>query len=132
MNSPYAFELRHNRGVFSVAFSPDGRYAVSGGGDGAARVWETTTGNEVARMTHDDFVLSVVFSPDGQYVASGSYDGTVRVWVRQSENLVTKHVLPCRATSPLPNRRIKFVMHSLIRLYVRICQLSLSHLHHLN
>ena len=59
--------------VNSVAFSPDGKYVVSGSGDSTARVWEAATGREVARMTHDDGVHSVAFSPDGKYVVSGSW-----------------------------------------------------------
>ena len=51
---------------------PDGKYVVSGSSDKTARVWEVTTGKEIARMTHDFDVLSVTFSPDGKYVVSGS------------------------------------------------------------
>ena len=43
----------------SVAFSPDGKYVVSGSADNTARVWEAATGKEVARMTHDDTVYSL-------------------------------------------------------------------------
>ncbi len=74
--------------VSRVAFSPDGKYVVSGGCDqlainctqGSARVWEASTGKEVARMTHDARVNSLAFSPDGKYVISGSFDYTARVW----------------------------------------------------
>jgi WD40 repeat protein len=66
--------------VLSTAFSPDGKFVVSGSTDKTARVWEAATGREVSRMTHGDWVLSVAFSPDGKYVASGSDDKTARVW----------------------------------------------------
>ena len=64
--------MTHDGSVNSVAFSPDGKYVVSGSYDNTARVWEAATGKEVARMTHDDSVNSVAFSPDGKYVVSGS------------------------------------------------------------
>ena len=64
--------MTHDDIVMSVAFSPDGKYVVSGSWDDTARVWEAATGEEVARMTHDDAVYSVAFSPDGKYVVSGS------------------------------------------------------------
>ncbi|WP_448540620.1 WD40 repeat domain-containing protein, partial [Roseiflexus sp.] len=58
----------------------DGQYVVSGSEDATARVWEATSGREVARLTHGDMVSAVAFGPDGQYVVSGSRDATVRVW----------------------------------------------------
>jgi WD40 repeat protein len=73
--------------VSSVAFSPDGKYVVSGGCDKAvensfciqssARVWEVATGGEIARMTHEGYVSSVGFSPDGKLVVSGGCDKVV-------------------------------------------------------
>ena len=92
--------MTHGWGVRAVAFSPDGQYVVSGGCDkrgenyrcieGTARVWETATGREVARMTHDDSVTAVAFSPDGQYVVSASVDGTARVWEATSGREVAR------------------------------------------
>jgi len=72
--------MTHEEWVGSVAFSPDGRWVVSGSHDDTARVWEAATGREVARMTHEGDVTSVAFSPDGQWVVSGGWDQTARVW----------------------------------------------------
>jgi len=67
--------------VFSVAFSPDGRYALAGSGDETVRLWEVATGRKVRRFEgHTDSVATVAFSPDGRYVLSGGWDKTVRVW----------------------------------------------------
>jgi len=82
--------MTHKWVVSSVAFSPDGRWVVSGSWDNTARVWEAQTDTEVARMTHESAVESVAFSPDGRWVVSGSYDGTARVWDAQTGTEVAR------------------------------------------
>ena len=64
----------HTSAVLSVAFSPDGKYVVSGSWDKTIRVWDAEKGNTVSGPFegHTDAVLSVAFSPDGKYVVSGS------------------------------------------------------------
>ena len=78
---PVAF-MTHDGEVTSVAFSPNGKFVVSGGWDNTTRVWETATGKEVARISHNGNgrVNLVAFSSDGKYVVSGSDDNTARVW----------------------------------------------------
>ena len=46
----------HEGGVTAVSFSPDGRYVATGSWDKTARVWEVSSGREVARLTHGDYV----------------------------------------------------------------------------
>jgi len=66
--------------IYSISFSPNGKYVVSGGRDQTARVWDVFTGEEISRVTHDGFVASVAVSPDNKYVVSGGENKTVRVW----------------------------------------------------
>ena len=80
--------MTHDATINSVSFSPDGKYVVSGSADETARVWEATSGKEVARMINNSQVSPVAFSPDGKYVVLGSGDGIVRVWLWRPNDLI--------------------------------------------
>jgi WD40 repeat protein/serine/threonine protein kinase len=68
-------------GVWSVAFSPDGKRIVSGNTDRTLKVWDAVTGQELLALRgHTDEVRSVAFSLDGKRLVSGSADKTLRVW----------------------------------------------------
>jgi WD40 repeat protein len=61
--------------VYSVAFSPDGRFLASGGGL-SAYVWDVSTGQEIQEIKEDiGVVYSVAVSPDGNSLASGGLFG---------------------------------------------------------
>lgn len=65
----------------SVAFSADGKYALSGSFDKTVILWNVATGKAIHTFTgHSKIVLSVAFSPDGKYAASGSGDSTIKLW----------------------------------------------------
>jgi WD40 repeat protein len=80
----------HTKPVRSVAFAPDGRWALSAAEDQTMRLWDLETGKEIRRFEgHASTVWSVAFSPDGRYALSGSgnydqakglTDGFVRLW----------------------------------------------------
>ncbi len=67
----------HTERAWEVAFSPDGRYALSGGADGVF-LWEVATGREVRRFSCHDGGLA--FSPDGRQFLSVGGDNDVRLW----------------------------------------------------
>lgn len=74
-------QLGHTSGVYSVSFSPDGRYALSGSADNTLKLWEISTGREIRTFEgHTHNISSVAFSPDGKYVLSGSMDNTLKLW----------------------------------------------------
>jgi len=67
--------------VSSVAFSPDGRYALSGSWDSTLTLWDISTGNVIRIFKgHTDRVNSVAFSPDGSYIISAARDNSIRLW----------------------------------------------------
>ncbi|CAB4911310.1 unannotated protein [freshwater metagenome] len=79
----------HTSAVYSVSFSPDGKYVVSGSGDKSVKIWTTESGEVVRTLNgHTSAVNSVSFSPDGKYVASGSGDKSVKIWTTESGEVV--------------------------------------------
>lgn len=82
----------HSSQVLSVAFSPDGRYFVSGAGQwfstkpGEVKLWDAATGKLLwTGRGHTGSVMSVAFSPDGRRVAAatgpwGTKAGEVIIW----------------------------------------------------
>lgn len=74
-------QLGHSSTVMSMAFSPDGKYAVSGSMDNNVKLWDIVAGRELRTLGgHTDYIKAVAVSRDGRYAASASHDQTVRVW----------------------------------------------------
>ncbi len=68
----------HTASVAAVAFSLDGRRAITGSDDGTARVWDLVTGKETLTLRgHREGVTYVAFSRDGSKILSAGRDGTV-------------------------------------------------------
>jgi WD40 repeat protein len=64
-----------------AAFSADGQRLVTGGMNGAVKLWDVAMQQELMTLIgHADAVNSVTFSPDGRSLATGGNDGVVRIW----------------------------------------------------
>jgi WD40 repeat protein/serine/threonine protein kinase len=75
----------HTDSVDGLAFSPDGRFALSGSLDNTARLWDVETGREIHTLTgHTGWIRNVAYSPDGNYLLTGSTDNTARLWDAQT------------------------------------------------
>ena len=74
-------QLGHSNGIRCIAFSPNGRYVLTGSRDKTARLWDLETGLEFRKFEgHKDDIFSVAFSPDGLHALTGSIDNTARLW----------------------------------------------------
>ena len=78
----------HEHLIYSVCFSPDGNYGLSGSLDNTLRLWDIKTGKEITTFVDGNAVLSVSYSKNGKFALSGSEYGTVKLWDVKSGKLL--------------------------------------------
>ena len=71
----------------ALAFSPSGKYLVSGDEASHLRVWDIAKGESVIWETYPTGIQALVFSPNGDYLAVALWDATIQIlhWRRNSE-----------------------------------------------
>lgn len=67
-------QMGHIKRVNSVAFSPDGKYALTGSWDSTLKLWDIASGREVRTFYGNSKVTSIAISPNGKHVISGDED----------------------------------------------------------
>jgi WD40 repeat protein len=72
----------HGNSVFTVQYSPDGRYLLSGGRDAHLKVWDVARDYELVHdvPAHLFAINHLTYSPNGRYFATCSMDKSVKVW----------------------------------------------------
>jgi WD40 repeat protein/predicted transcriptional regulator len=71
----------HSDSVNSVSWSPDGKRLASASNDNTVRIWNVTSGEEIATFNgHGEVVRTVRWSPDGTRIASAAEGGGIMIW----------------------------------------------------
>jgi WD40 repeat protein len=85
----YAFEA-HTNSVFTLAYSSDYQYLLSGSRDAHLNIWKVAEQYSLHQsiVAHTYAINHLAFSPDGKYFATGSMDKSVKVWDANSFRLL--------------------------------------------
>ncbi|XP_067895719.1 mitogen-activated protein kinase-binding protein 1 isoform X2 [Heterodontus francisci] len=90
--------------ITAVAFSPDGKYLVTGesGHMPAVRIWDVTERTQVAELQEHKYgVACVAFSPNAKYIVSVGYqhDMIVNVWAWKKNVIVAANKVSSKVTA---------------------------------
>jgi WD40 repeat protein len=120
-------------GLRSADLTPDGRFVVTIGSDGAARVWRVRTG-KLVRSVHRGHVTSGSVSDDGRWLVTVSRDRAARIWELHGGRLVHEfhERLHARAAvlSPDDSRIVVITEGNAADLYDVATEAPIAHLDH--
>ncbi len=95
--------------LWTIAFSPDDNYIISGSHSGKINMFNVeTTKLDQTFDTRGKFTLSIAYSPDGKYIASGALDGIINIFDVQNAKLTNTlegHALPIRSLCFSPDSK---------------------------
>lgn len=72
----------HDNSVFTLQFTPDGKFLLSGSRDAHMKVWASSSSYELRAdiVAHMYTINHIAFSPDGKHFVTCSMDKSIKVW----------------------------------------------------
>lgn len=102
--------IGHTGGVYGVVFTPDGKRLATASEDGAAKVWDAESGQDLLTLTvQPQGLLDVAVTPDGRYLATAGRDGAVRLFALDTGELVS--LARSRVTRSLTDEECQRYLH---------------------
>ncbi len=81
----------HNKSIWSVDISPDGKYIATASKDKNIKIWDSKSYKKILTLSeHFDDVFSIQFSPDSEHLTSRSRDNTIKIWDFKKEQIITE------------------------------------------
>ena len=81
--------LAHEISVFTLQYSPNGKYLISGSRDAHIKFWNTTTYQlEESVAAHMYAINHITFSDSGNYFFSCSMDKSIKIWDSETKKLL--------------------------------------------
>jgi WD40 repeat protein len=80
----------HTNSVFTVAYTPDFQYLITGSRDARLKCWDVEQGYALRQevVAHMFAINHLTFSPDGQLMATASMDKSIKIWDASSLRLL--------------------------------------------
>lgn len=77
----YKFQA-HQNSVFTLRYTPDYKFLISGSRDARLKAWDVTSGyvQSAEVVAHLFAINHLTFSPSGKHFATGSMDKSIKVW----------------------------------------------------
>ena len=70
-----------------LAYSPDGKWLVTGGNNGSVTFWDSITGKELKAIFMREGITSLAYSPKGDLLYTTSQDGDYKIWNTSTQPL---------------------------------------------
>ncbi|MBT6157241.1 MAG: SUMF1/EgtB/PvdO family nonheme iron enzyme, partial [Planctomycetaceae bacterium] len=70
----------HTDNIDVVAFSPDGKFIISGGGEKLLYQWDYVSGTIVRKISVGDYPRGLAVLPDGRHVITSHFRGDITMW----------------------------------------------------
>jgi WD40 repeat protein len=84
--------LGHQEKINSIDLSPNGHFALTGGNDYVAYLWDTRTGQVIHRFSHPSRVTKVTLDDAGRYAFTADSKKQARIWDLQTGEFVSELV----------------------------------------
>ncbi|HXA01980.1 MAG TPA: WD40 repeat domain-containing protein [Cytophagaceae bacterium] len=80
----------HQNSIFTLTYSPDGRYLLSGGRDAHLKIWDVQDGYSLEKsiVAHLYAVNNICYHPSGKYFATCSMDKSIKIWNAEDFSLL--------------------------------------------